>query len=716
MNLAQPEIATTSQFERELIERFFHPRSFFLQNFLEELQRKEAEVGEPLYIIVSGLVVDQIIAAEDKFAVLNQLVQYTPFRRFFEQMRGGIDLLRERRLSTQQMMDVVSALGKSLADTLLEMMQDEEFRPEMLKLVGLQAEDKRPDELPEPESTQQSITEPEPLLRIAPDDSEKLAREFEEVAQKIGGEAEEEDGIWKVFRETVKEKLDLLEKHLQTFARHPDDWKAFRRVKDDFRDLRDWSMIQGDEGTEAISHKVLLLFEAVFRKGPEHRHKICSILQDALQVLREMNKVGRGSERLDIVRAMAHQIDRARATYPDVAGETAGWQTEPGKKLEPLGAHEEPGDSEAKKRPPLDESLQQWETVELDIMGTQDDNGPSNGETESEAFQEEWAADNGDSEDGGVDSDFLTTVVEMEEDRPEVAPEKAQDSEKAEKEFETIRESEWLSEMINQHAEELGPLTEDALESEEPGTSAIEGEEEFYLPGEDDQELREVLQEIRSEQAEAGQPPSEPDDVAAFLEELEKEYRVGEAVEPGRSEASAGSTGPAPAEEEDSGGRDLVREADMYFTFGRKALQGLLKDPKDRQKMEDLELALYSLKILGGKLGYRQVAEAFALAEKVVQNTLSRRDELTTRQLNLLLSLLQEIEKACREGQVEDAARTRWIADQMEILRDWVGDIRQEAEGNSSGQQGKDASGKDDPLNFLLFDDSSQFFKQLFDE
>ena len=717
------EHRTDADFETELIDRFFNPKSYFLNRFLNVLREKETKNSDPVQMVAVGLIVDQIIASEDKQRIMADLDRFPAFRRYHEQLQSGIQFLKNGRLTTQQMMDIVGALGTSLAEALLEIVQDEESRDGLLEMAGV-APEKPP--VPAQEAAAEAAETPSEHVPAA--ELPEWAAELQPEPAKEEEIPEPEEAPWSFFKSDIDEKLHLLEKHLEHFARHPHDWAVFRKIKDDFRDLRDWSMIQGEEGIEAISHKILRLFEAVYARGPEHRARILPILYDALETMKAVNQAGRKGERLDIVRVMVHQIERQRRIYPE--------------RLEESRDSAEPPAPPAPERPapvsePENGTAADSAEPPRDTAGVQ----------EPPAVQEPFPS--------GEETELITSEAELEEPPPKEqaaaepeTPAGAEEDLSLSGDLGAIRESELLSELVSEHGDELAELELPELEeiSEELRKSvppAEKSREELRLPGEDDEELLTILSELKEEQAPAApaHPDKEPkleipDDASRFdehLERLENTYAREIAAESGEqlpAEPPAPQNGsgnvPSTAEPEGAGGKepgsssgggqDFVSEADMYFTFGRKALQSLMKNPEERQALEDLELAAYSLKILAERLNYLEIARAFGLTEQLVQNRIESRVGLKPEQVNALVTLLHEVEQAGRERKLADPARQRWLQKQVDLLKSWVGSAAAQKEPPHAEGSPKQTKGSEDPLDFLLFDDTSKFFKNLLSE
>jgi hypothetical protein len=280
-------------FESDLIDRFFDPKSYYLHGFMTHLKNKEVLLDDPVDTVAVGLMVDDIINSSNKIEKLKRLECYDQFNFYEQQLFEGIKYLKSSRLSSQQMMDIVGSLGKSFAETLLELISHKEHRKNLLCMVGLADEaNSRSEEI---EKSEENDLDHSPVIT-------------EKVVESDSPEP------WLFFKGDVSEKIEQLKKHVEKIEQKSDEMKVFSQIEYDFRDLRDWSMIQGDQGIEAISHKILLLFETV-TNAPDKQYQLLPILKDSLETIHAMNEAGKGSEHLDIVRVMAHQIDQQREIF-----------------------------------------------------------------------------------------------------------------------------------------------------------------------------------------------------------------------------------------------------------------------------------------------------------------------------------------------------------------------------------------------------------------
>ena len=134
-----PEQTNEAGFNETLLERFFNPKSYFLQKFMTSLNKSDSSVPETAHAVTVGLIMDEIINSENKLRLFKQLDQFDEFRRYHEQLDYGIDCLKNSRLTTQQMMDIVGALGQSLSSTLLDLLSKESTKSMLLDIFGLES-------------------------------------------------------------------------------------------------------------------------------------------------------------------------------------------------------------------------------------------------------------------------------------------------------------------------------------------------------------------------------------------------------------------------------------------------------------------------------------------------------------------------------------------------------------------------------------------------
>ncbi len=902
-----PEQTKEADFNESLLERFFNPKSYFLQSFMNSLGKSGSSVPETAQAVTVGLMMDEIINSENKLRLFKQLDQFDEFRRYHEQLSNGIDCLKNSRLTTQQMMDIVGALGQSLSSTLLNLVSKESTKSVLLDILGLESngngndsdhssksKDSLNDEIKktddflsfeslsfkdENENPQQKelssetesafLSKPKPEFPVLKGDEketeelniekenslfpdsqseisltkieeqgpaelideieksiflelkseplvdkveesklEKLTVEsdnlqfteskiapleplgeqktenlkpvnelfnpqesdgfplhsdlneptgFKEKPEELNGseiilqvaKLDEIESIesnptdlqpWSYFQEDVSIKLRSLRKNLDHFSLNADDWESFKEIKNDFKDLRDGAMIQGIEGIEALSFKVLLLFETAYMKGIEKRSILKNILNDAWEAVAVVNSNGKSSERLDIVRLVAHQIDKQREVYPeellvqnDITEKAAKINEEVDVKENsnnfPEKTIEEP--TVILNKPELEE-IYEFNEPKLSINETEIQDDPID-TVEFKSIRE---------------SELLSELMEEQLEAEEDSGNNSQLTENQSIEEHPNSNSDRQIDSLNNVSDTTGELDLVELSDSpltEPETSSVSKKQqpvEMNLPGESDEDLLEILEDIKNEELQLdldkpvnGESQSEQIEVQNesnfdfYIEKLQKDYEASQTQHSensknghnGSSQTNPGNSEiKGDMESSDTGdGYDFVSESDMYFSFARKSLQNLMRNPSDSQSLEDIELAFYSLKTLAKKLGYKTVYQLMAYAENLVSSKNDNDPSMSATQVNGLYTTVSEIEHACREKRLNEPEKQSWINQQIKTIKGWGGipaTLEKDEIEVSPVQHEKKENASDDPLDFLLFDDTSKFFKQLLRE
>ncbi|MDQ7064866.1 MAG: hypothetical protein Q9P90_11555 [candidate division KSB1 bacterium] len=137
-------------------------------------------------------------------------------------------------------------------------------------------------------------------------------------------------------------------------------------------------------------------------------------------------------------------------------------------------------------------------------------------------------------------------------------------------------------------------------------------EEDLPLPGEDDPELIQLIQEVAGHRAESSKQETTTQQSvkgATLQDYLQKLASFDEASETATV---------------DSAIREFRREAKLYFRVASEALAQLEKSPQDRLAWENLELTCYSLKGLAQKLGLDLLARLPGYVEELASLVLQR--------------------------------------------------------------------------------------------
>jgi len=732
------ERQTKNNFESDLIDRFFDPKSYYLHGFMTHLKNKEVLLDDPVDTVAIGLMVDDIINSSNKIERLKRLECYDQFNFYEQQLFEGIKYLKSSRLSSQQMMDIVGSLGKSFAETLLELISHQEHRKNLLSMVGLSDEDNRKSEKIEKKVENEVIDSQEISDKVVESDSPEP---------------------WLFFKGDVSEKIEQLKKHLEKVEQKPDEIKVFSQIEYDIRDLRDWSMIQGDQGIEAISHKILLLFETVNKNVPDKQYQMLPILKDSLETIHAMNEAGKGSEHLDVVRVMAHQIDQQREIFSN------------SQSVEEVSSNQH-------LQYELEDHFENVEQTESDIIAENETNTVVEADNQTEfefstdedqtiqiindKEESELLTDNKIEKNDKIEfssSEFDQTDPVESEESIEAEPEleiidselesnkldseqrkfnfdfKLNDEEKSNKtdnnidnveqeSFESIRESELLSELVSDNSDNLEELDFSDFEVSETESLDLNSDSELKnisLPGEDDEELLDIISDLKLENDKENNNQKAEDSSIDFQNEIsesidsEKQLNEFEQKNEQDEDLQTNNESNEKVFEDinDSNnlisnakdGYDFVTEADIYFSFARKALQQLMKNSSEKQALEDMELACYSLKTISNKLDYTQIEKMMEYSERLIQNCISKKIGLKTEHINTLFSTIDELEKAGKDHVLNDSQHQKWLDNQEFLMEKWINETS-ETQGNVATNSTNEDS--EDPLDFLLFDDTSK--------
>ena len=102
-----------------------------------------------------------------------------------------------------------------------------------------------------------------------------------------------------------------------------------------------------------------------------------------------------------------------------------------------------------------------------------------------------------------------------------------------------------------------------------------------------------------------------------------------------------------------------------------------------------------------------------------MQQTLGVKSGVNAVQVNTLYTVITEIEQAGREQKLNEPARRAWLEQQEATIQGWVDSPSAKPQEVDSAppvaKENRSIAG-DDPLDFLLFDDTSKYFKQLLKE
>ncbi|NOY78551.1 MAG: hypothetical protein GXO76_11845 [Calditrichaeota bacterium] len=773
MGVAGNNFPGISDFHKELINRFFNPKSYFIFSFINELKTHEALLENPENVAIIGLVVDEIINAPDKIETLFNLTRIPGFDVFYHTLMEKVEYLRVTHLTTNQMMETVKELGISLAITFTSMMTRADSKNELLSYAGLKKTKPTPFSPPKEPSLQESPPDrKEPTGETRPEPMKKPVEPsgVEDLFQK-GPKGPEPPDPWDFFTDDVNEKLDEIDHLLEDFQTQRHNRSLLKKVKIAFQELREWAMIQGNEGIEAISMRTLGVLNLALRTFGFPLEKVLPDVGESVEALREVNRSGWAGENLDIVPVVLHRLEKLYKDVEEIAQSESTSETAP--------ETHDVADAFSEDNPPVEpESDFEWDeefdqhSLPQDQMGDESDEietsrlleetGLSEGFEEGPLFDEESVT--GDEESSHEDS----KVAEPEDSGETVTEEKSADAEEVE--IPTLADSDFSVSEMEKLYEEMFPQ-EDAVsesvsgadetipagadESSEPQVEETETEDAplgeisnetfilseldedkisetvgsdesdaLSLPGEDDEDLLQVIDEL------AGELPSdspEPDEQRPS--EQSRHYHTNllgseddQAVESAdTSDAGTPLQKGSFSESEHAplimrGGKDFVEEAEMYFQFAKRAFSLFKKDANNHRAYEDVELACYSLKILARKLGYEYVTRIVDRIETIFKKILSRELLLKEENISYISDVVLELEKRGKQNRLADKEVYPWASDVLSTLASFEEHFLNKKMESKKESHDSEAEEPKDPLEFLMYDDTGKYFKQLLNE
>jgi len=780
MGVAGNNFPGISDFHRELINRFFNPKSYFIFSFINELKTHEALLENPENVAIIGLVVDEIINAPDKIEMLFSLTRIPGFDVFYHTLMEKVEYLRTTHLTTNQMMETVKELGISLAITFTSMMTRADSKNELLSYAGLK----------KTQSTSFSSPQESPSLRDNPSDTGGLTQKpisqtsgkqtessnLEELFQG-GQKAREAPDPWDFFSDDVFKKLDEIDGLLEEFKRQRHSRSLLRKVKIAFQELREWAMIQGNEGIEAISMRTLGVLNLALRTFSFPLEKVLTDVEESVKALREVNRSGWAGENLDIVPVVLHRLEKLYKEVEEIAQSEGTSETafETADLSEVLPVDNQPVEEESDFE--LDEEFDQdfrpqdqtGEEIDETVASHPAEDTESAKSFEEDPFLDEEAAsddekeifleenvsakvsepeDSGenifkeksaDRKEAGIptlgDNDF--SVSEMEKLYDEMFPREEAVSESASDSEETISAATDESQEQEQEIEEvavtdssLGEILDETfllseVDEDQVPEAADTGENgAISLPGEDDEDLLQVIDELAEElptdssQTNGEQPSEQPHRYHTNLlkseEDQVSEEKIASDANPTFQEKSFPKSEQIPLVTR--GGKDFVEEAEMYFQFAKRAFSLFQKDINNHRAYEDVELACYSLKILARKLGYEYVTRIVDRIETIFKKILSRELLLNKENISYISDVVLELEKRGKQNRLSDEDVYSWASEVLATLASFEESFLSKKIEDKENNRDSETDGPKDPLEFLMYDDTGKYFKQLLNE
>jgi len=773
-----------SDFHRELINRFFNAKSYFIFSFINELKTQEALLEDPENVAVIGLVVDEIINSPDKIETLFDLTRIPGFDVFYHTLMEKVEYLRVTHLTTNQMMKIVKELGISLAVTFTSIMTHQDGKNQLLSYAGLEKTQASP-----LSPGQENISGSEKLIEKPVSDASgqnTKPSDLDGLFQAEGKTAEVPDP-WDFFHDDVSQKLEAIDKLLAEFKDQPHNRFLLKKVKIAFQELREWAMIQGNDGIETISMRTLAVLNLALRTFGFPLQKVLPDIEESVKALYEVNRSGWAGENLDIVPVVLHKLEglhkeveataqsektqKADFEYADLSEalpsdlqkaveEESDFDLDKEvKSAEFRGSsrenqiEDESGEQVASASTELTEARsdlsEEGSSPEEETSRDSEDYSPPAKEVSEDALRHEDSIQNlpeeetAEKEEARIpildDSNF--SVSEMEELYDEMFPpeeaaledalvsengalKQAEDSPlPPEQEIESTEDEATTDSSLEEILDETFLLSE-VDEDQHRKTPVVGKEEDISLPGEDDEDLLAVIDEL-SEELPIDSKPTQEGSTAepthnyhANLMENEDEQIIEEPAAPKNDPIPQKKDFPKSRKASlfPRGGKDFVEEAEMYFQFTKRAFSLLRENIENQRAYEDIELACYSLKILARKLGYEYVARIVDQTEVIFKKVLSRELLLKKENISYISDVILKIEELGKQNRLSDKDVLPWASEVLATLSSFEEDFLSRKVEKKENHQEPESDGSKDPLEFLMYDDPGKYFKQLLNE
>ena len=634
-------------FEKELVNRFFNPRSYFFLCVSEHLRDRRPldEPGaEEEYALVAALM-DHLVNAEDTREELKKLATAEPFAEYLRILEESVERFRREALPPPKLKAAIENVAVLFLDATLACLEDSSCRNKVLDYLEIQPEELEAGPAsPDVAFVGEKALEPEP----------------------VEARFEEEAFLASYFRNNVLEEFRKVDEVPEQAG-----LKRAKAYLTAFYNVRDLAMIHGEEDVEALSGKMAELLRRELARG-EPRPEVLS-LADRVRKFIEDNLSRWGDIDGEQVRVlvgilqdallgqmpeivMAVELEEPEEPSPEAFESeleaTAEAREEPrGQEFVGADFGAEPHSAETEEQPsdvPLSESGEAVANQPFEPQAQEEPTSvsqapPEAGPHEGPETKETPVAIPAESEAPGFEDTETESLVfeENPESPPEAPEEESRDQATAEEspEKEKTTPEFGFAEMIG--IEEFLDLDEEAesveaapepptpaeeheaaaqaeafldsfapVESQATNEPAASGEEEdeFRLPGEDDEELLALIREVRrhseeSQQAHTAEPEQAPDAAESLSSERAD-----------RGTAATTRLGYGPH----------AQEAALYLRVMRSALSALQTDPAKRSALEDLDLAASSLKNVLRKLGDTKlwaVPAALSAAATVLMET-----------------------------------------------------------------------------------------------
>lgn len=278
------------EFRRELIRRFFNPKSYFflcLSTQLENASSIATDLSEEDYLLI-GQVMDVLVNEENPLGKLEQLSVIERFRDFCENLEDGVRQLRESEPSTEEMKHTIEGMAHTLVDALIDVLHAPASRARLAEIIHEQPSG----DVAAAIDINESIVEkhmsfvdgeaaaPSGETPVGPHTEQKPSAKDEEAGEKAAaesglvvealtvGKGREPQALQEYALRQVGAMIAAVERTLRSINSKPGNRQKWTSLCRQLQGLRDTAMIHGLEDIESFAFKGWRLLEVRARLNP----------------------------------------------------------------------------------------------------------------------------------------------------------------------------------------------------------------------------------------------------------------------------------------------------------------------------------------------------------------------------------------------------------------------------------------------------------------
>jgi len=367
-----PNELSIENFRNELINRFFHPDSYFMHCFSHHLQAfldKGGNSNNNEYLLVGNLM-DKLVACQNAIEELESVLALPGFEPFNERLTKGIHYLYESDLEPEKMKIEIESLAQSMFSSAVAALQNKESNDEMKSLLGINrtpADNVDELELQEPSSEGPGLTKPEFSVEEIEDmdatpqnlfEEKDFLLPLDELKDANPGKLEvglvEEDGsrnsaqddvilintevnqrrtsVFEAFQMAVGNQMDQLQNKIDLLSSK----NSLQECDEIFENIISSSMIYGFDAVEEVAAKARRFLSKVNRKSNFDSSLVTSVLTKTISLLKRTLENGPDNVDKQAISNFSQNLLNPKTIFHDKKENSAARTQNDEKKNEPV--------------------------------------------------------------------------------------------------------------------------------------------------------------------------------------------------------------------------------------------------------------------------------------------------------------------------------------------------------------------------------------------